>query len=246
MAKREKSKGRVFLWFFLFILIVVIFALLFIWLNLVYPGWKEKLKAPFIKQEIAQQTIINKTIEIIFTFKWIGIALIVMSVMAAIVFLFYMITKRKGIFFKFTPEQCQVIGFEKLTNNRNYNIRFENEKGTWFPPLCWNLRDDIRSSRVTAWYSVNRVSENESEELNKEKLWLFDCSQADPKNKFLIFRSVSRLEWVKFLNFLSQKYARFDAFKLDVMLPFEAEEYFAKGRQEGVKELGKQTIVGND
>ncbi len=260
MKERKQPKKKVVKFIALLILVMMLLLIFIFLANYLYPDWRETFKIPNPFRSGNQTTVINQNITQttnVYTNQWgfwkfatgLGGVIVILAVVVAG---FYYMNKKSMVFFKHSPEECQKISFQKLKNNPNYNIEFEGMNGefnkegngTWFPPLCYNLKDDVRSARVTSWFCTKKVEQNYNDDLVKEELWLVDCSQADPKNKFFAIKNITRREWVKFLHLLTtqQPFARFDAYKLETMLPLLAEEYFRTGQLENIKEMGKEGI----
>lgn len=249
MVKKEKGTRLfwVVLLFFLMIAAGVVLGVL--WVK-APPELKDKVRfwdgdSVNVNQTVfVNQTFIENT-TVVHESAWSGVVGFIIGALIVVIVLLIIYFKLRGksVLFKNSPEKCREIAFQKLKDSQS-NIRFEDGHGTWHPPICWNVADDVRSSRVACFFSTKKLDENASFEFNKDSVWLVDCSQVDPKNKFFPKRGVTPEKWGVVTRVLMNVYGRLDSFKVNTEAELLAQEFVQTGQLEGLKEIGKEGVTG--
>ena len=159
---------------------------------------------------------------------FLGIIIGVSVITIPLLFL-YLVTARHKPTAYHSPEKCQDIGFKILTKHNNYPIRFENEKGTWYPPITYNLTKDPASARVICFYSEKIVSLRRKYPVDLRYIHLLDMSQRYPTHKRIWLHGVSMIHYLeKKLKMFRHERAKMDAFEFD-QLPAFLQEAMGKG-----------------
>jgi len=252
MAKQQRKKSKLGLFVLIFIFSIIAIVIGFFLMNYLYPEWKSKIPKQFkeiiVENQTITQTEITNEVTNVYPSTWgfaksAAVVLVTMLGVATILGILYFIVNKRNIFFKHNLKKCQKVMFDKIKNSPNSNIRFEDEIGTWGIPFTFFLKDDLRYEWAGCVFSLFKLGKNRP--FNKFYSILATCSMNDPENKFFPFFGWVQPDLIEKFHLISQQspWARLDAVKLDITMPFDLPD-FQEGMRQGIQQRGKDMVVG--
>lgn len=235
---------------FAFILIFIVVAILLgmFLVNRLYPDWRSKIPKPFKEVIIKNQTIQTTEVTEVYPGHWgagksFAVLFITICIVAVILIAFWMLSKRGNIFFKHNLMKCREKMYKKLINTEGTNIKFQDGIGTKGIPFSFFFKEDLRTQWAGCVFSLIRLGPNQP--FNKKFSILTICSMNDPDNKFFPFPGWDLNDLISNFHIVGpqQPWARLDAVKLDVTMPFQLPE-FQEGIRQGIQQKGKEAVVG--